>query len=495
MKKLFALIATIVMSLSLMIGAMPTVSAAEADNKEPSDVENIKVTPYNASVKVTWDAAVDDTAVTGYQVHYGKTPVTGEGQSYEKVKDVGNVEEAMITGLENDKAYYFSVIAYDAAGNESISWGMPVNATATPKANIAGGEDETAPTVSKAEAQNKEEVKVEFSEAVVLPTEDPQDAFTIENDDNFEPLVVIAAEMDEEDEDGKTVILTTAVQTEGNNYTLTVGIDVKDEAGNPIISGTSDTAAFEGSGTEKPAEDETAGGVEVVKVDVVDNTHITINFDKAVVLSIDPSKDFTIKTKEAPNKTVEILGVELGENSQGVKDAAAIITTGPMEAVSYVVAATNKLLDADGNPLNPEKNSGEFRGVAAAVENPEDIVPPSDVAKFLASSMMEAEKYVVKLTWEKVQAANADAVKQTVYMSQDGTQYAKKADLDAEATEYEVKNLEAGDYWFKLTQTDAAGNESNGKIVKVSLAETGPEMAGLLLLSIGVGRLFKKKKK
>ncbi len=108
--------------------------------------------------------------------------------------------------------------------------------------------------------------------------------------------------------------------------------------------------------------------------------------------------------------------------------------------------------------------------------------------------MMEAEKYVVKLTWEKVQAANADAVKQTVYMSPDGSEYAKKADLDAEATEYEVKNLEAGDYWFKLTQTDAAGNESNGKIVKVVLAETGPEMAGLLLLSIGVGRLFKKKK-
>lgn len=493
MKKYFALLLAI-----LILGtvALPAVSAAEpADNQEPSDVENIKVVPYNGAVKVSWNEAADDTAVDGYQVHYGTKPVTGEGQSYEKVEDVGNVEEAMIDGLTNDTEYYFSVIAYDAAGNESVNWGNPVNAAATPKASLNGAEDKTAPTVAKAEAMNKEQVKVEFSEEVVLPTEDPQDAFGIENDDNFEPLVVTGAEMDEEDETNKTVILTTAAQTKDVSYTLTVGIDIKDKAGNPIISGTSDTAAFTGSDTEKPAEDAApAEGLKIEKVDVVDNTHITVTFDRTVVLSIDPSKDFTIKGKDAESKKLEILGVELGKNAEGVEDASAIITTSPQEAITYVVAASNKLKDEDGNAADPTKATGDFRGVApAAEEPPADIVPPADVAKFLAETMIEAEKYVVKLTWERVREANADSVKQTVYMSEDGTEYAKKADLDAEATEYEVKNLEAGDYWFKLTQTDAAGNESEGKIMKVMLSETGPEMAGLLLLSIGFGRLFKKK--
>ncbi len=105
------------------------------------------------------------------------------------------------------------------------------------------------------------------------------------------------------------------------------------------------------------------------------------------------------------------------------------------------------------------------------------------------------EKMAVKLTWEKVQSENADAVKQTVYTSKNkGVEYEKTAELDADALEYEVNNLEAGEYWFKLTQTDTVGNESEGKIVKVVLSETGPELIGLLALSLGFGRMFRRKK-
>lgn len=475
---------------TMLVAAIPfSVFAAVADTQEPNSVENIRVTPYNGAIKVVWDEAYDDTAVAGYQVFYGTAPITGDGQTLDDFEDAGDVLEYVLGGLENDTEYFISVIAYDAAGNESVDWGTPINASATP--NAAAGApvmtaDSIAPTVAKAEAVNKIEVKVEFSEAVKLPVEDPQDAFSIENDDTFEPLVVLEAEIDEEDRTGKTVILTTEVQTATVSYTLTVGIDVKDRAGNGIVSGTSDTAAFEGSGAEKtdavPAD--VTGDLAIMNVSVVDNTHITVKFNKAIELSIDPSEDFIITNKQS-NKILEVLGVELNKNDDDVEDALALITTSPQEDARYDVKVAN-ITDV-----------AEFRGVAAVVDVPveEDTIAPEDVAKLLASKLIEAEKYVVKLTWSRVQSANADAVKQTIYKSGDGTEYGKEADLDAEATEYEIKNLEAGEYWFKLTQTDAAGNESKGTITKVLLSETGPEMAGLLLLSLGFGRVFGKKRK
>jgi len=487
---------------TMFVATLPfSAFAAEDDTQEPNDVENIRVTPYDGAVKVAWDAAYDDTAVTGYKVYYGTSPITGEGQSFDSDVDAGDVLEYVVQGLDNDTEYFVSVIAYDAAGNESVNWGTPINASATPSEDSGApvvSDDSEAPTVAAAEALNKIEVSVEFSEAVMIPEEDPQDAFSIENDDTFEPLVVTDVKMDDEDESGKTVILTTEEQEEGTSYTLTAGIDVKDLAGNGIVSGTSDTAAFEGSGAEKADEpaDNGADDLAVAAVIVVDNTHISVKFNKGIELSIDPSEDFTITHQES-GETLEVLGVELAENDEGVEDALAVITTSPQEIARYDVMISN-IIDADGNVIMEENASTEFRGVAAAEEPQEpeaDIVPPSDVAKLLAAKLIEAEKYVVKLTWTRVQEANADAVKQTVYQSGDGDSYSKKADLDPEATEYEVKNLEAGDYWFKLTQTDAAGNESEGKVIKIALAETGPEMAGLLFLSLGFGRMFKKKRK
>ncbi len=496
---------------TMLVAALPfSAFASEEDTQEPNDVENIQVTPYDGAIMVTWDDAYDDTAVTGYKVFYGTSPITGEGQSLDMDVDAGDVLEYVITELENDTEYFVSVIAYDEAGNESINWGTPINASATPNteagAPVASGDSE-APLVADAEALNMVEVKIEFSEPVVLPLEDAEDAFSIENDDTFEPLLVISAEMDEEDESGQTVILTTENQDAEVQYTLTVGIDVKDLAGNGIVSGTSDTAAFEGSDEEKEIE-EVVADLALASVTVVDNTHVTAKFTKSIELSIDPSEDFIITNKES-DETLEILGVELTENDESIEDALVLLTTSPQEAVSYNVTVVN-VLDDEGNEIAQENAVAEFRGIPAPVgdtdttedpvEDPadtpiEDLVAPEDVAKILVKKLIEAEKYVVKLTWSRVQSANADAVKQTVYKSGDGSDYDKEADLDPEATEYEMRNLEAGEYWFKLTQTDSAGNESEGEIVKVLLSETGPEMAGLLLLSAGFGRIFRKKRK
>lgn len=485
---------------TILLGTM-SLPAFAADTKAPSDVEGFEVTATSdKQVSLSWDAASDDTAVKGYKVHYGLKSVSKQGEAYDKNEDAGNVLQYNVKNLENDKKYYFSVVAYDGATppNESARWATEVSAT--PSKDAQAPQDKDAPTVVDAEAINMMEVKVEFSEEVVLPEEDPQDSFTIENEDTFEALQVLEAKMDEEDKTNKTVILTTAAQNKTASYKLTVGIDIKDKAGNGINSGTSDTAIFVGSDLEKPAVD--TSGPEVVKVEAVDETHILVNFNETIVLSIDPSKNFMITTSDNPSRELIVLGVKLGVNLEGKTDAAAVITTGPQEDMKYTLTVSG-LKDEDGNDVNAQKKSAMFQGVKP---KPTDggngdggggkLPAPKDVAKFMAEKMMEADKYVIKLTWRLPSEDRTNVASQNLYMSTDkGKNYEQKAQLAADAAMYEAKDLMTGEYWFKLTQKNTEGTESKGVITKVILGETGPGVIGLLIGSMVLGRVVTRRKK
>ncbi len=489
-----------------------SITAYAADTTKPSDVEGITATPLNGAIKVAWEEATDDTGIAGYQVHYGETPVTQSGQVFDEVVDVGNVLEYTVTGLKNGTDYYFSIIAYDAAKNESANWGLPKpeKVKATPSADLSGAVDEDAPQVSEAEALNKVEVKVVFNEGVVLPSEDPQDAFGIQNDDSLELLPVTEAKMDEEDKTNKTVILTTEEQVEGASYKLTVGIAVEDKYGNPINSGTSDTAMFDGSGAEKEVED--AAGPEVVKAESKDATHLMVEFNEAIVLSTDPATNFNIMEKESTSTTLQVLGVELVSNSSGVEDAAAVVTTAEQSDKEYVVVVSG-VKDEAGNEIDTLKGSATFNGGGEASnggdnnggdnnggdnnggEEP-DTIAPKDVVELMAKVVFEAGKYVVKLNWENPAENKDDSIEQVLYLTdeEDGD-YDKKASVDPEADKYNLEGLETGEYWAKLTQKDEAGNESEGTIVKFVLSDTGPELLGLVLVSLGLGRVVGRKKK
>ncbi len=491
MKNVFSKLFT---SLALVVTLMSFTAFAAVDKDSPSDVIGLKGVALNKGAKISWDSATDNLKVAGYQVHYDVKSVKNPGEKYAFIKDAGNVLTYNITGLENGKKYYFSVIAYDAAGNESVNWGAP-EVSVTPTADAPEAKDNTAPQVSKATAISKEQVKVVFSEAVVLPKEKPEDAFQIEDEDTLEPLAVLKVEIDKDDKEKKTIILSTAPQTLKSKYKLTAGIDIEDISGNPIISGTSDTAEFDGSDANKVAED--VKGPEVVKVEPMDNTHVIVTFNETVVLGIDPSQNFSIVEAADEKKQLQVLGVELGKDSKNVVDASAIVTTSPQSEKKYTVSVLG-LKDTSGNEVSASKATGEFVGVAGAKtpDNIKDILPPKDVAKLMADYVFAAGKYVVNLSWENPVENKTDTKEQLIYMSQDqGTSYAKKASLDATATKYSAKDLSPGEYWFKITQKDAAGNESEGIVKKVTLAETGPELIGLVALSTVLGRFATKKKK
>lgn len=498
MKKIFAVIFASVLFSTMALTSIAAEGTGE-DKEKPGDVENLKVKAMNASVEVSWDATTDNVGVAGYKVYYGTEKPTSSSYVPVDNKDAGKVTKYTVTELQNDKTYYFSVVAYDAAANESANWGTPITG-ATPKADLGG--DTEAPKVASAEAVNKVEVKVVFTEEIVLPEVDPQDAFDIENTDDFTPLVVKTAEMDTEDEEGKTVILTTDNQVDKVEYELTAGLDIKDKAGNQIVSGTSDTAIFKGSAVEKTAED--TAGPKLLSAEAVDETHVLFTFDETIDLSIDPATNFAINEVDDQTKALEVKQVKLGPNSKNVEDATALVTTSEQESKKYYAIATG-LKDLAGNEIAADKGTVEFQGKAKTGGTGDgdgdtpipDILAPKDVANFLASAVVDGQKYLVTLKWSIPAENKGDTVQQLLYLSLDqGSKYDLKSELNPDKTEFEYPEaLAPGEYWFKLTQKDAAGNESDGVVTKITLAETGPGVVALVLASLGLGRIVGRKKK
>jgi hypothetical protein len=77
------------------------------------------------SLNLVWNAS-SDTNVVGYKVYYGTV-----SEQYTDVIVAGNVTNALISGIESGKTYYFAATSYNAAGWESsyspeISYTAPV---------------------------------------------------------------------------------------------------------------------------------------------------------------------------------------------------------------------------------------------------------------------------------------------------------------------------------------------------------------------------------
>lgn len=484
---------------------LASVAAAElvVDAEAPSDVENVSAVAGDSLVILSWDVATDDVGVVGYNVYVGLETVGGEGETYTfDPFDVGDVVSAEISDLENDTTYYFAVTALDSAGNESGNFSFEVSAT--PEAGLGGEEDEIAPTVVEAEAHSMIEVDIEFSEEVELPELNPEQAFSIEAEETLELLEVLDAEVleDEDVEEGKegmVVRLTTEEQIKDVNYILTATIDVTDPAGNPIVSGTSDTASFLGSDVAPEAGDE--DGPVVESVEFVDYTHLMVNFDEAVVLGLNPSENFEVQ-KDGSSVLVEVLEVVLGENTKnGFDDASAILTVESLTAGDTYIVTVAGISDEDVNMIGDE-NSGSvvIPGESAEGEGEGEVEVEGelvDPAQLLASSLKEVvnegDVWNVLLSWTL--PGESISMAQKLYMSVNGANYNDLASLAATDAEYTAEALAAGDYWFKLTQVDAEGNESEGLVSKVNLTDTGPGVAGMVLFSLGLGRYINRRKK
>ena len=83
---------------------------AHPDNQVPSKPTLSSNAKTDTTIDLSWTAATDNIAVTGYKVYKGGVETS-----------LGNVLNYQVTGLTASTAYSFTVTAVDAAGNESIA--------------------------------------------------------------------------------------------------------------------------------------------------------------------------------------------------------------------------------------------------------------------------------------------------------------------------------------------------------------------------------------
>jgi hypothetical protein len=485
--KRFLALATVSM---LLWGQTALVLADDVDETDPSHVENLEVFPGDEEATLTWDPATDDTGVAGYNVYSGLSSVSEDGGTYTfGSQDVGDVTTYIYDSLQNGVTYYFAVTAYDEAGNTSGNYSLEVEVT--PEASEVG--DFTEPTVTDASALTSTLLTVEFSEDIVLPS-GAASAFSIESAEG-EMLEIYDAYLSD---DPTVVFVVTAEQTAGAQYILTAGIDIEDEAGNPIVSGTSDTAVFTGSAVdemvdedmdENEVEDEVTvpvgDGFMLELVDSVELNELVLTFSEEVG-NADPDS-FTIQLLDNALIDVPVLAVSIDD-----EDASVVtLVTEDMEAgYEYMLSIDDLVLNKDGAALSGDSEGYEFVALTLDLA---DLVAPEDVTDLLASAVDETTALV---SWTASIDSAGDLAEYLVYRSVDGTTFGPSMSVDKALAEYEEDNLTPGaTYTYKVTAKDVNNNESDGELVTITLPETGPAMAALFGLSLlGAGAVTRRRK-
>jgi hypothetical protein len=69
---------------------------------------------YSAEISLTWN---NTDGATGYKIYYGF-----ESRNYTYVVDIGPWTQCTISGLDNDRTYYFAVTAYHESDESEFSY-------------------------------------------------------------------------------------------------------------------------------------------------------------------------------------------------------------------------------------------------------------------------------------------------------------------------------------------------------------------------------------
>lgn len=517
--------------------ALPLMALAAA----PGNVKGVSATAESASsVKLNWNPVE---GAEKYRVYYnsqadGGSVQNGETFAYVNQTDTSNSNTTFtLAGLQSDTMYYMAVTALTGE-DESESYSLEVQAKTqggasqqqTQNDQQQAATDTLAPMVLKVMAQDSTHVLVGFSEKVSIPTSNPQSAFTIKEQINANnTLQVKSAAIHAGDSTGKTVILETAPQSKNTNYVLTAGIQVKDEAGNAINSGSSDSAIFIGTDVATAANDtqnnnqtsvvdcgthyandptkNTSGAKECfdvsfqtctpatyTKVSVVDGKESEYEYE-VVEKGSGVCKIETTYTKNEANPTWVNKSMTCEYNTS--KD----FTTAESELLNSLTTSA-KLGNCTGElyTLMSSASSTSTQTSTDTTQTSADTTAPEDVTNLRLSfqQMANSALYMVGMNWTASVNSAGDLFDQIVYQSTDlGKTYDAGKSLGKDLTAYNAENLEGGkEYTFKLTTKDSAGNESTGAVKSIRLPESGAG-AGLLLLGSGFAahRMLRRKKR
>jgi hypothetical protein len=84
---------------------------SRAVNSRVAPQAQTAATPASRSLKLRWDPSE---GAAGYLVYWGSDPA-----HYDRVENVGNVTEAVVSDLDPGSRYFFNVTAYSTEGSQS----------------------------------------------------------------------------------------------------------------------------------------------------------------------------------------------------------------------------------------------------------------------------------------------------------------------------------------------------------------------------------------
>lgn len=214
-------------------------------------VEGISATAGNGSVILIWNSKHNDDGdeAKKYRIEYGtKSVQEGESEMYEDSEEtIDNVPSIKIDDLENNTSYYFTIIAIYEDGSETHP---SEEVSATPISELAQNISDT-PVVISAEAAGNNVIRVLFSEDIILPEENPELAFAVNDESDPDTLLEVTnVAYDTDPSSGEEIlsdvlVTTTEQQQELTRYRVTVSAQITDTDGNPIESGSTDSAVFD----------------------------------------------------------------------------------------------------------------------------------------------------------------------------------------------------------------------------------------------------------
>jgi hypothetical protein len=294
------------------------------------------------SAKVSWDPNTEED-LSGYKIYYGLG-----SKSYSDVVDVGNVTSITLNALDVDRTYYFSVTAYDLAGNESV-FSEEVSATITTSDDNGDATTDTvAPEVVAVVPRGETQIDVFFSEAVDQASAENPANYSISNG-----VSIIGAVMDA---DPTVVHLITTAQTKGLDHVLAVR-NVQDVNGNALAQENVRTYNI-----PDPAQD--AQAPELLYVAVKSGTLLEVIFNESIRFA--EAEDLS---NYAINNGISISAARLRTNQSIVE----LTTSDHVPGTSYTLSVVN-VRDLAGNTIVQNSN---FSYETTKAEESSDAVAPS----------------------------------------------------------------------------------------------------------------------
>jgi hypothetical protein len=285
------------------------------------------------SLKASWNANTEPD-LAGYKIYYGES-----SGNYTNSINVGKVTQYTVNQLKDGVDYYFTITAFDTAGNES-GYALEVSA----KVLVV---DSTPPAVTGVTPRGQSTLEIKFSEAVAQASALNKANYAIDNGVTISNAVF-------QQGSNSIVILSTSAHETGKTYKITIQ-KIADRAAVPNVMPQAVSFNY-----IIPATDQTPPAVASFRA--VNPQTLEVVFNEAVSLASAQNK-----ANYSVNNNVTVQSAQLQQDTRTVRLATSSHATG----VNYTLTVRNIADRATTPNVMPQPATFNYNFPSS------DNVPPS----------------------------------------------------------------------------------------------------------------------